>query len=243
MLVPYINSKESLVEYIRLKLTHPDLEINITEEQFLICIDEAVQLFCRKSYDGSQKKAYVLQLAAGQQEYLLPYQIMSVSGIQRRSTPDTFRFEDMVMLKFFNNVPMNTIAPSVSLIDVEIMRREIRDIEMMFSVKTSFEFNSTSKILYLQEKIHTNQEACLFCHEMINDANGYLYNNEWIKKYSVASARLQWGINLSKYNGSVLPNGLTLNAEIFLSQAEKEKTEALEELNSTYRKPLGIYIG
>ena len=243
MLTPYINSKESLVEYIRLKLTHPDLEINITEEQFSICIDEAVQLFCRKSYDGSQKKAYVLQLKAGQQEYLLPYQIMSVSSVQRRTSFDLFSYEDMAMMKLFSNISSFNLSPATDLVDIEIIRRSIRDAELMFKIETSFEFNSTSKILYLQERIHTNQEACLFCHEMINDANGYLYNNEWIKKYSVASARLQWGINLSKYNGSVLPNGLTLNAEIFLSQAEKEKTEALEELNSTYRKPLGIYIG
>ena len=55
-----------------------------------------------------------------------------------------------------------------------------------------------------------------------------LYNDAFLKKYTTALFKRQWGLNLIKFEGMVLPGGVTLNGRQIFDDA-KEEIQLLEE--------------
>ena len=61
-----------------------------------------------------------------------------------------------------------------------------------------------------------------------------IWLDRWLRDYSVALAKIQWGSNLIKYNGVQLPGGVTLNGETILAEGKEEKAKAEEDLEGKY---------
>ena len=55
-----------------------------------------------------------------------------------------------------------------------------------------------------------------------------IYNDVWLKRYATAKLKLQWGQNLIKFDGILMPGGITLNGRQLVDDA-KEEIEKLEE--------------
>ena len=49
-----------------------------------------------------------------------------------------------------------------------------------------------------------------------------VFNDLWLKEYSVALVQLAWGRNLTKFNQVQLPGGITLNGEGIMRQAMED---------------------
>ena len=70
-----------------------------------------------------------------------------------------------------------------------------------------------------------------------------IYNAVWLKDYSTAMIKKQWGMNLTKFQNVQLPGGVTLNGEKIYSDAIEELTKLEEELRLTYETPPLDMIG
>jgi hypothetical protein len=70
-----------------------------------------------------------------------------------------------------------------------------------------------------------------------------MYNDAWLKQYSTALIKRQWGQNLSKFDGMQLPGGVTINAQRILDEAKEEITALLESLRDAYELPADFIIG
>ena len=69
-----------------------------------------------------------------------------------------------------------------------------------------------------------------------------VYNDMWLKRYSTALVKKQWGTNLKKFSGMTLPGGITYNGQTIYDEAvETIKDLELEATNTS--APLGIFIG
>lgn len=69
-----------------------------------------------------------------------------------------------------------------------------------------------------------------------------LLNDRWLKEYTTALIKKQWGQNLSKYDGMTLPGGLNYNGKYILEQAKEEIAEIeAEAINSS--APLFFAVG
>jgi hypothetical protein len=70
-----------------------------------------------------------------------------------------------------------------------------------------------------------------------------MYNDSWLKRYTTALIKRQWGTNLSKFDGMQLPGGVTINASKILEEANSE-IEALEQsLLDSYSLPPDFCVG
>ena len=49
-----------------------------------------------------------------------------------------------------------------------------------------------------------------------------LWNDLWMKGYTTALVKEQWGLNLTKFNQVQMPGGITLNGEKILADAQAE---------------------
>ena len=79
------------------------------------------------------------------------------------------------------------------------------------------------------------------------DVNGAtyteIYNDIFLKKYTTALFKKQWGQNLIKFEGMQLPGGATLNGRQIYDDGNTELERLDEELQLKYQSPDNFYVG
>ena len=70
-----------------------------------------------------------------------------------------------------------------------------------------------------------------------------IFNDFWLKKYTTAKLKMQWGQNLIKFEGIQLPGGITLNGRQLVDDAKEEIQKLEEELRLGYELPVMDMIG
>jgi hypothetical protein len=70
-----------------------------------------------------------------------------------------------------------------------------------------------------------------------------IYNDKWLKEFTTALFKRQWGENLSKFNEVQLLGGVTINGERIMTEAVAEIEKLLETLETTYQEPVGFIMG
>jgi len=76
-------------------------------------------------------------------------------------------------------------------------------------------------------------------------AAGYsdVWNDRFLKKYSTALIKLQWGNNLSKFAGIQMPGGVTLDGVRIMTEAREELEKLEEEMQIINVLPSEIMMG
>ena len=70
-----------------------------------------------------------------------------------------------------------------------------------------------------------------------------IYNDWWLKRYLVAIIKRQWGQNLMKFQGVMLPGGVSLNGRQIYDDAIREIEQIEYELKTEYELPPLDLIG
>ena len=70
-----------------------------------------------------------------------------------------------------------------------------------------------------------------------------IYNQMWVKDYTTAKIKKQWGQNLTKFTGVQMPGGVTLNGEMIYNDAVDELKRLDEELRMVWETPPLDMIG
>jgi hypothetical protein len=70
-----------------------------------------------------------------------------------------------------------------------------------------------------------------------------VYNDGYLKRYTTALIKRQWGVNLKKFEGVQLPGGVTLNGQKIFDEAMEEIKELKDEVRSTYELPVDFFAG
>ena len=72
---------------------------------------------------------------------------------------------------------------------------------------------------------------------------GSQYDNLFLKNYTTALIKKQWGENLSKFEGMTLPGGVTLNGRQIIDDANQELEREHEKLRNEYDYPPNFFMG
>ena len=70
-----------------------------------------------------------------------------------------------------------------------------------------------------------------------------VYNDMFLKQYTTALLKQQWGANLIKFEGMQLPGGVTLNGRQIFDDATEEITQIKEQMQLNYEMPPDFYVG
>jgi hypothetical protein len=70
-----------------------------------------------------------------------------------------------------------------------------------------------------------------------------VYNDMFIKDYTTALIKEQWGLNMSKFEGMQLPGGVTINGRALLEDARQEKTDIRERMRLEMEVPPEFFVG
>ena len=229
-----------LKQYIYRKLGHPVINVEVDETQLEDVIDEALKTFIESHYDACEIGYVELEVKNGVKEYTLPegvQDVMECLNIENESS-STFFISDEPLLINRQQV-MNEPCGYHDVVSVEVYRQRLALIEDQFKKHILFEFNQVSKKLFFPEAPESDGIRVLKVAQASVDTNenGLVLDSLWLKNYSVALARIQWGVNLGKYSGAQLPGGVEINAADIAAQGESERERLILELEEKYSLP------
>ena len=238
-----INTKVQLTDYIKTTLGQPIVRVDVSEQQISQIIDSAVQKFTEYAW-GTLEESVVVQIN-GRGEYMMPDTMTNLLKLSKGSTSNLTNFSanfgagyvpNLWSEQFFSGSLTGDIIPAI--IGISTTKAML---DKFFGDDIVFNFNPHKKILQVLENF-VGPAVLHYQYEYIADEDGDLiYNHEWIKDYTVAKVRYQWGNNTGKME-QTLVGGARINYADMKSEATAE-IERLDELLITkFSDPAPILI-
>ena len=70
-----------------------------------------------------------------------------------------------------------------------------------------------------------------------------VWKDHWLLKYATAQIKMQWGNNLKKFSGVMLPGNISLNGQQIYDEADMEIQKLETEMINTYSLPVNDFVG
>ena len=137
---------------------------------------------------------------------------------------------------------------STSIVHYEMTMKHLDFLDHILVGEKPMRFNQLSNRLYL-DMDWTNDisvgEYLIFEVYRKVDPTTYtdLYNDLYLKRYTTTLIKRQWGQNLSKFSGTAMLGGVTLNGTELFSTAIDEQQKLEEEIRLNYEEPAHMQQG
>ena len=123
----------------------------------------------------------------------------------------------------------------------------VEHIDFLLNTSPAIRFSKAKNRLYLDIDWKRPKKGEFFlveCYEATDpEIYGDVYNDIWIKKYSTALLKMQWGSNLKKYENTELPGGVQLNGQALYDEGKGEKDELEEQLKQNLQLEMDMIRG
>ena len=131
---------------------------------------------------------------------------------------------------------------STSIVHYEMTMRHLDFLDHILVGEKPIRFNALSNRLYIdmdwQEDIDADEYLIIECYRQLDPAqHTNMFNDIYLKRYTTALIKKQWGQNLSKFNGTAMLGGVTLNGPELFSSAVSEVQKLEEEIRLNYEEP------
>lgn len=269
--MPDIRSKQDLIEYALRKLGKPVIEINVDYQQAEDRLDEALEFFKERHFDGVIQGyiPYTITDEDVTNRYINTENIGSLNGVSGDSPSGKdiisvvriFPYDPMSMSNSMFNIKyqwaltdyfqINRGLYGVQDLPIANYDNAMRYIQLMnqyFSPEKSIGFNKTSNRIYIHGDWKTDMKAgqnLMFEAYFALDPEKFteIYNDRLLKKYYTQLLKKQWGMNLSKFDGIPLPGGGTLRGEKLMAEAQVEIDKLEAEMYTSFEGPPTFQIG
>ena len=233
-----------LKAYILRKLGSPVINIELTDDQLEDCIDDTLMEYHESHYGGSFIKYLAMTLEEDETAYQLDDEVQEVVSILK-SDDITFLWkdDDPLLISAFYKGNEHYTFNGHDLVDVEVYRQQFKMFANYFELPIMFDYNTSTKRLHLAVEPDSDTDVFLKVFATEDDQVATYLTDKWVKAYATAMARLQWGDNLSKYEGANLPGGAQFNYGQIITRAQEDLERLREELEDKYSLPLDPLIG
>ena len=239
-----LTSKALLKEYCLRRLGHPVIEINVDEEQCDDRVSDALQYFAEYHFDGVEKvflKHTITQDDIDNEYIAMADPVISVIRVLPIPNFNAFQtgfFNEEFQLRIQD---LNTFTGS-SLINWQMSLQNWSMVDHLFTVTPTIHFNRKQNKVYLEtnwaDKFSVGDILIVEAYRIL-DPTTYteIYDDMFLKKYTAALIKRQWGENLKKFEGVQLPGGVTLNGKTIYDEAVEEINKIEEEMNMKWELP------
>ena len=136
---------------------------------------------------------------------------------------------------------------SVALLQYSMTKTYLEDIDFLLTTDKQIRFNKRQDRLYLDIDWGSETEGnwlIMDCYRALDPGTcSSCWNDIFLKKYTTALIKRQWGQNLIKFKGTKLPGGIELNGREIYDDAEKELAEIKDKMALEYELPPYDFIG
>tara|TARA_Y100000816_G_scaffold274750_1_gene242337 strand:+ start:202 stop:1119 length:918 start_codon:yes stop_codon:yes gene_type:complete len=180
------------------------------------------------------------------QNYLIvPDSVISVINI--------FPLSDRANLNMFDvryQLRLNDLYDfsSTSIVHYEMTMRHLDFLDHILVGEKPLRFNQLSNRLYIDmdwnEDITADEFLIIECYRKLDpSSHSRIFDDIYLKRYTTALIKRQWGQNLSKFSGTAMLGGVTLNGPELFSTALQEQQKLEEEIRMNYEEPPHIMQG
>jgi hypothetical protein len=228
-------TRTELKDYCLRRLGSPVIEINVDEDQLQDRIDDALAFYRDYHYDGTDRTFLKHQLTASDitNEYIsIPTTINDVINIfplgNSTSANNLFNAKYQITLNDIQDWSGYQFGTYVmSMERIALMQ------ELLVGMQR-FRFNRHTDRLYIDTDWSArvaDEYIVLECYQTTDpETYSQVYGDWWLRRYTTALIKKQWGQNLSKFEGMQLPGGVTFNGTQILQDANEEIAKLEEEV-------------
>ena len=267
------NSRANLKEYCLRQLGKPVIDINVDDDQVDDRIDEALQYFAQYHYDGVERMYLKHQITAaditrGQSDAstLVADKVdSSITATWKEGTgfipvPDSvlsvvkvFDFTDKANLNLFDvryQLRLNDLYDfsSTSVLHYQMTMQHLDFLDHILVGEKPIRFNQHQNRLYLDldwgNDVKADEYIIIECYRKL-DPTTYtdVFNDIYLKRYTTALIKRQWGANLSKFEGVQMLGGVTLNGAKLFEEANADIEKLEEQIQLAYELPPNYMMG
>ena len=257
-------TKATFKEYCLRALGKPVIDINVDDDQVDDRIDEAVQYFAQYHVDGVERMylkylvtdADITRMTTDTSESVTD---SSVTTTWKRadnflvvpssviSVVNVFPLSDRSSMNLFDvryQLRLNDLYDfsSTSIVHYEMTMRHLDFLDHILVGEKPMRFNQLSNRLFVDMDWGTDITAGEYLifevfRKLDPDTFTDIYDDIYLKRYATALIKKQWGQNLSKFSGTAMLGGVTLNGPELFSTALTEQQKLEEEIRSNYEEP------
>lgn len=265
------NSRETLIEYSLRRLGSPVIEINVDYAQAEERLDDALQYFAERHFDGVERCifAYKVTQADIDNEYVPTNDIGLAMGFTGASSPtgkDILTITRVFKFGALANQNMFDIRYQLALTDYFGVNRGlgynssmglaqfastmsyINLVEEFFNPEHIIHFNRVTDRLIMDAKLSSELTAGQFivieAFASLDPANyPKIFDDRYLKEYVTASIKKQWGANLSKFDGIQMVGGVVLRGGQIYQEALAEIAALEQRMQAEYELPVNFITG
>jgi len=258
------STRETLKQYCLRNLGKPVIDINVDDDQVEDRIDEALQYFAQYHVDGVERmylkylvtEADITRMTTDASEsvtentitttykradnfLVVPSSVISVINV--------FPLSDRANLNMFDvryQLRLNDLYDfsSTSIVHYQMTMQHLDFLDHILVGEKPMRFNQLSNRLYLDMDWGTDITAGEYLifevyRKVDPDTYSDLYDDLYLKRYTTALIKRQWGQNLSKFSGTAMLGGVTLNGPELFSAAIDDQQRLEEEIRLNYEEP------
>ena len=267
------STRQGLIDYCLRRLGYPVLEVNVDDDQIDDLIDDAIQYFQERHFDGVERMLLKHEITKENRETLktgittttanstvgittttftesqnfiqLPDHVLGVERVLKMdaSTLSSGMFNIKYQI-FLNDL---YYYGALDLMNYAMTKTYLEDLSRIITPDTQLRFNKKNHRLYLDidyAQMSDDTFIIIDGYRLLDPSDApAIYNDFWLKRYATATIKKQWGQNLIKFNGVLLPGGVALNGREIYEDAIKEIEEIEYALKTEYEIPPLDLIG
>jgi hypothetical protein len=247
------NSRDTLIEYCKRRLGDPVLEINVDEDQIEDRVDEAIQYYQEYHTDATIRTYLKHQVTAADKanEYIpISSDILYVSKLfpMASSFNSSFNFFDIKYQMMLNDIAdLQNFAGDLAYYDQ--MQQYLSMLDMKLNGAPQVNFSRHQDRLHIfgdfqDDDIIVGEYVVAEVYSALDpDTYTSIYNDMWLKEYTTALIKQQWGQNLIKFEGIVMPGGVTFNGRQLYDDATTEIQALRERIRDEFELPPDFMVG
>ena len=267
------NTRETFKKYCLRALGHPVIDVNVDPDQIEDRIDQALQYFSQYHYDGAERvylkyKVTQADIDRAKSDNTLPT-VTDIDGSTTASWKEAknyipvpssiisiikiFNFSDKANLNMFDiryQLRLNDLYDfsSTSIIHYNMTMQHLDLLDNILVGQKPIRHNQHQNRLYVdmdwENDIVVDEFLVIEAIRKLDPASfPNIWNDMFLKRYTVQLIKLQWGANLIKFNGVQMLGGVTINGETIYQQAQEEINKLEEQIQLAYELPPEIMVG
>lgn len=246
-----VGSRDQLKQYCLRELGAPVLEINVDDDQLEDRIDDALEKFFIYHHEGTEK--FYLKHQITEQDKTNKYIPLqdAIYGVTRvfptggsgASGSSRNMFDMQYQLRLHDLYDLT----STSIIYYEMVRGHLALLDMILNGHTLYRFNRLQNRLHLdinwETDVAVGEYMLVECYRALDPATfTRVWNEPWLKHFTTALFKRQWGTNLKKFQGLQLPGGVVIDGDRLYQEAVQEMKELEDDLINK-AAPLEFFLG
>jgi hypothetical protein len=246
------STRQTHIDYCLRRLGDPVIEINVDDDQLEDRLDESLQYWREYHSEALQRTFLKHQVTATDvtNEFITIAsditQVTKLFSIQSGSgSTNFFDIKYQMMLNDMTDIH-GTMG---NLAYYDMMQQYLGTIDMMLNGNPQTTFVRKQNRLYIHGDfadgdIVAGKFLVAEVYKEINDSDyTTVWDDLWLKEYTTALFKQQWGQNLSKFEGMVMPGGVTLNGRQIYDDATQDVDRLRERIRLEHEVPADFFVG